>query len=128
MLVVQMLNAVYSVIVNNAYVHHHLLVIQMFNVNMLRKLVQRQMIVHRNIHATETFVRQRVEVIKVVWSMNVVYVVIVEQFVIVMRPVVKDKFVKIVYVKLVVELILSVHQMKLVSITSVQVCEQILYK
>lgn len=59
--------------------------------------------------------------IKIVYLMNVVCAVFVVQFVIVITLVDKDKFVKIVFVKSVVEVIPFVQVIKLVSISSVPV-------
>lgn len=70
-----------------------------------------------------TYVRNHVEATKIVWSMNVAFVVFVGLFVIMMQPVVEVRFVRIVCVKMDVGVILYAQQIRLVSIINVQVSD-----
>lgn len=79
------------------------------------------MIAHRITHAMEMYVRLRVVAIRIVCPMNDVYVECVELFAIVMHPVDKDKFVKIVCAKLDAEVIMCVRVIKHVSIINVRI-------
>lgn len=61
--------------------------------------------VHQIIPASEMFVNRIVSAIKAVWPTNDVYEELVDQFATAMHHVEVDKYVKIVYVKLVAETI-----------------------
>lgn len=89
--------------------------------NIRRRFVDSTTIVRRIIHATEMYVKRRVVAIKIVWPMNDAFAECVEPFVTATLPVDKDKFVKIVCVKLDVEVITSAPVKKLASIISVRI-------
>lgn len=115
------LNAVVLIIESNAPVQHHSLVMRILVVNTRLRFVGNTMIVHRITLVMEMYVKLRAVAIKIVCLTNDVFVESVEPFAIAMLPVDRDKFVKIVCVKLDVEATTFAQVIKLVSITNVPI-------
>lgn len=119
--VVQMLNAVVSIIKSNARVHHHLLVTPTLDVNSQQLSVANTTTVHQITLATETYAKLHAEAIKIACPMNDACVEYAEPFAIATLPVDKAKFAKVVYARLVVETIMCVQVIKRVSIINVPI-------
>lgn len=120
-LVARTLNAIVSIIRNNVLVRHHLSVTQTLDVNSRRPFVANTTTVRRITLATEMYAKLPVVEIKIVCLMNDAFVESAELFAIVMLPADRDKFAKIVCVKLDVETIMCARVIKLVSIINVPI-------
>lgn len=120
----RMLNVNVLIIKSNVHAHHPLLVTPTLAANIRQLFVDNTMIVHQIILATEMYVKPLVVVTKIAYPMKDVFVEFVELFVIVMLLVDKDKFVKIVCVKLDAEATLFAPVIKHVSTTNVRILVQ----
>lgn len=115
------LNAVVLIIKSSVLVLHHSLVMQTLVVNSRPLFVANTMTVHLITLVMEMCVNLHAVAIKIVCLMNDAFVEFVEPFAIAMLPVDKDKSVKIVCVKLDVEVTMFAQANKRVSITNVPI-------